>query len=111
MIIPMALVPAEATQAMSDALVGELLPVSEWSFQADYAAMIGASPTSGRVSRADLERAAEAHHDRRLPAGYEAFRFAKASDSTKRGLIEDMAAALLALGLSLEPGIQDEEGV
>jgi hypothetical protein len=88
----MALVPGEATQAMSDALVGELLPVSEWSFQAGYAAMIGASPSSGRVSRADLERAALDPRARIMH-------------------IVRLSAALQSLGLPLESGIQDEGGV
>lgn len=53
-----ALVPVEATQAMSDALVDEVLPIAEWSFQGDYERMLSASPNGGCVSSAQREAAA-----------------------------------------------------
>lgn len=111
----MALVPVELDEGMQNTLtalldaqiVGDattrdsyaLFAVSAWR------AMWRASPTSGRVSRADLERAAEAGWSRtvgnKLP-------WADASEQFKSKWRGDLCAALRALGLSLGPGIQDE---
>lgn len=119
----MALLPVEPTEEMMEAFylgaqaamdksfAGQKQPYgiapAEW-FPPAYASLITASPTSGRVSRADLERAAE--------------RAAHEIDVTEMLLTDPMTlrrlkamrvakAIIAALGLSLEPGIQDEGGV
>ncbi len=75
----------------------ELVPIAEWDFQADYAAMIDASPNGGSVTDADLERAAEA-------AWAVAIGVTPWEDLGPDGrafLIAQQRAALAALGLAL----------
>lgn len=104
----MAIVPFTPTDAMGDEY-GMYRTGGYGTADEIHAALIAASPTSGRVSRADLERAA-------LDA-YMAFsdgfhvEWHELAPSVRALWVKGQAAALLALGLSLELGIQDEGGV
>lgn len=102
----MRLVPEVATQAMADALVDEFVPIAEWDFQADYAAMIAASPNGGSVTDADLERAAEALYARDPLVNIVKSRDApipwqSISEGARNEFRDDARAALAALGIPL----------
>lgn len=104
MTIPMAIVPVIVTEAMYEAVE------SSGGIQQSWDRMLAASPTSGRVSRADLERAARAMDPvawNRAPDGH-LYAF---NEERRAFLIQQAGVAFEALGLSLEPGIQDEGGV
>jgi hypothetical protein len=90
-----ALVPQLATQAMSDALVDEVLPIAEWSFQADYERMLAASPNGGHLTAEMLERAAIAS-----VGGERNWKFLLLGTERKKRIL-DIRAALTALGVTV----------
>lgn len=96
-----AIVPAMVTEAMYEAVE------SPGSIQQSWERMLAASPGSGCVSRADLERAAQDAWD--SDAGF-SIPWNEAHVRLKHQFRQNIADALQALGLSLEPGIQDERG-
>lgn len=109
MTVPMAIVPIETTgqmeTAMDDGITRHSYACTVIDHKRSWSAAIAASPTSGRVSRADLERAAEAGWSRTIG---NKLSWADASEQFKSKWRGDLYAALRALGLSLGPGIQDE---